>query len=117
MEPTDNDGDGECVGTDPDDNDGCNPDPNSPACSPCGDIINDSFESGFGNWNDGGKDCSRSTSNANTGNYSVQLRDNNGATSSMFSDSINMSSYTEATVEFSYYTSSMETGEDFFLEI
>ncbi len=31
----DKDGDGLCVADDPDDNDGCNPYPNSPACNPC----------------------------------------------------------------------------------
>ena len=113
---TDNDGDGFCIGDDPDDNDGCNPDPNSGACSPCNDIINDGFESGFGNWNDGGKDCARSTSFPNTGSYSIQLRDNAGASSSMFTNNLDLSAYTEVTIDFSYYTSSMENGEDFFLE-
>ncbi len=114
---TDSDGDGVCIGDDPDDNDGCDPNAGSPACSPCGEIMNDSFESDFGNWNDGGKDCTRSTSNANTGSYSIQLRDNNGATSSVFSNDIVMNVITEATVDFSYYANGMESGEDFFLEV
>lgn len=113
---TDNDGDGFCIGDDPDDNDGCNPDPNSGACNPCSDIINDGFENGFGNWNDGGKDCTRSTSNPNTGSYSIQLRDNSSASSSMFTNNLDLSTYNEVTIDFSYYTSSMESGEDFFLE-
>jgi len=114
---TDNDGDGFCIGDDPDDNDGCNPDPNSGACSPCSDIISDSFESGFGNWNDGGKDCNQSTSNPNTGNYSIQLRDNSGESSSMFTNNMNMSAYSELTVEFSFYTSGMDSGKSFLLEV
>ena len=35
----------------------------------------------------------------------------------MTSDVMNMSSYSELTIEFSYYPNSMENGEDFFLEI
>lgn len=113
----DKDGDGLCVGDDPDDNDGCNPDPNSPACAPCGDIINDGFESGFGNWNDGGNDAARVASNANTGSYSIRLRDNSGASSSMSSDVLDLSSYAEVSFDFSYITNSMENNEDFFLEV
>ncbi len=113
---TDNDGDGFCIGDDPDDNNGCNPDSNSGACSPCGDIINDGFESGFGNWNDGGNDCARNASNANTGVYSIRLRDDS-STSNMYSDALDLSSYPEVSFEFSYTANSMESGEDFFLEI
>ena len=83
----------------------------------CVEIISDGFESGFGNWNDGGSDCSRSASNANTGTYSIRLRDNSGASSSMFTDVLTLSAYTEVDVSFSFIASSMETGEDFFLEV
>ena len=114
---TDNDGDGLCIGDDPDDNDGCNPDPNSGACSPCSDIISDSFENGFGNWNDGGTDAAQSVSNANTGVYSIRLRDDSGNASSIFSNALDLSPYNQVSFEFSYITNSMENGEDFFLEI
>jgi hypothetical protein len=113
----DNDGDGYCGTEDPDDTDPCIPDTGAPGCSSCGDIIVDGFESGFGNWNDGGNDCSRSSSNPNTGLYSVRLRDNSGNSSSMYTDIIDLSLYTEVLFEFSYYPNSMEIGEDFFLEI
>ncbi|MEL6943221.1 MAG: M14 family zinc carboxypeptidase, partial [Bacteroidota bacterium] len=53
------------------------------SCSPCTGcntitIISDDFEAGFGNWNDGGSDCFRSSdpTYANSGTYSVRLRDN-----------------------------------------
>jgi hypothetical protein len=113
---TDADGDGFCVGDDPDDNDGCNPDPNSPACNSCDPISTDGFESGFGNWNDGGGDCTRVTFNPNTGSYSIRIRDNSGSSSSMFTDAFDLSSYDEVNLNFSFYPESMEIGEDFFLE-
>ncbi len=114
----DNDNDGICVGNDPDDNDPCNPDCSSPACSlPCDEILNDSFENGFGSWNDGGGDCSRTTLNPNTGTYSVRLRDDSGSASAMTSDLLELSSYSELIIEFSYFPNSMENGEDFLLEI
>jgi len=92
------------------------PDPNHPNCGSCNAIANDGFESGFGNWNDGGNDCARVTLNPNTGSYSIRLRDNSGNSSSMFSDAFDLSSYAEANINFSFYTESMENGEDFFLE-
>ena len=114
---TDQDGDGLCIGDDPDDLDGCNPDPNSPACNSCATLITDGFESNFGNWNDGGNDCARSATNSNTGSYSIRLRDNSGASSSMFTDVLDLSAFTEVNVDFSFIANSMETGEDFFLEV
>lgn len=114
---TDQDGDGFCIGDDPDDNDGCNPDPNSGACSTCNTVNSESFESGFGTWNDGGNDCARVTTNANTGSYSVRLRDNSGAASSVFSDILNLNGVTALQVSFSFLASGMENGKDFFLEV
>ena len=116
LEP-DNDGDGYCSSEDPNDNDPCIPDTGAPGCTQCGDIINDGFESGFGNWNDGGNDCARSTSYPNSGTYSIKLRDNSGNSSSMTSDVLDMSSYSQILFDFSYYPVSMENNEDFFLEI
>ena len=114
---TDEDNDGFCVGSDPDDSNGCVPDSGSLACDPCTDRTNDGFESGFGNWNDGGNDCARVASNANTGAYSIRIRDNTGVSSSMTTDNIDLAGETEVSVEFSFYPVGMETNEDFFLEI
>ncbi len=113
----DSDNDGICVGNDPDDNDACIPNADSPQCTPCDEILNHGFESGYGPWNDGGGDCTRRTQYANTGIYSVRLRDNSGSSSAMTSDLLDLSSYSELIFEFSYWPNSMENGEDFFLEI
>lgn len=112
----DNDEDGYCVGEDPDDTDACTPDPNHVNCTPCDNIIFDSFELGYGNWNDGGSDAARVTSNAYTGEYSVRLRDNS-TSSHIATDNLNLTAYDEVSVEFTYYPKDMEAGEDFFLEI
>ena len=114
---TDDDGDGYCIGDDPDDNDGCNPDPNSSACNPCEQIISDGFENSFGNWNDGGNDAARVATNANSGSYSVRLRDNSGQASSIFTNNLDLSTYNEVWLSFSALPNSMENGEDFLLEL
>ncbi len=113
----DNDGDGYCQAEDPDDTDPCIPDANAPACNPCGDIIIDGFESNFGNWNDGGNDCARNASNANSGAYSIRLRDNSGNSSSMYTDNLDLSQFSQISFSFSFFPVSMENGEDFFLEL
>ncbi len=93
------------------------------SCAPCGgggctDITFDTenFESGYGNWNDGGSDCVRSTTRPIEGSRSVYLRDNTNS-SVLTSDAYNLSSLEELTVDFSYYPFSMENGEDFWLQV
>ncbi|TXB63477.1 M43 family zinc metalloprotease [Phaeodactylibacter luteus] len=93
-------------------------------CAPCGGggctyivLDSESFESGFGIWNDGGSDCYRSSSYANTGSVSLALRDNSSS-SVLTTDNLNLSPYDEITVDFSYLARSMDnSNEDFFLEI
>ncbi len=114
---TDQDGDGYCIGDDPDDSDPCNPDPNGPGCGDCPEIISDGFESGFGNWNDGGNDCHRRVEYANTGSYSIRIRDNVGSASSMYTDDMALANYSTVTIEFSWIAISMENNEDFMLEV
>ncbi|WP_345006722.1 LamG-like jellyroll fold domain-containing protein, partial [Snuella lapsa] len=87
------------------------------AAMPCNDISLDGFESGFGDWNDGGGDVVRVASNANTGTYSIRLRDNSGSASAMTTNSLDLSTLNQVSFEFSYYPNSMENGEDFFLEL
>ncbi len=96
-------------------------------CSPCGgggctdQVVNsDGFESGWGIWNDGGSDARRSANDAayaNTGNYCIRLRDNSGAASSMTTNPLDLSSFEEITISYSMYARSMETNEDYFVEI
>lgn len=77
------------------------------------------FESGWGIWNDGGVDCVRR--NNGTYNYSgvrsVKLRDNTSQ-STMTTDNMDLSSYDEIRVDFTYITRSMDNAnEDFWLQI
>lgn len=81
------------------------------------EILFDSFESGFGNWVDGGSDCSISESYQTSGIYSIKLKDNAGINSSCFSKTLDLSSIDEITFCFKYHAVSMEENEDFFLEI
>jgi len=87
----------------------------------CTVVISDNFDTpsglDFGNWNDGGGDCAKSGQFAYSGNRSVRLRDNSGVGSSMTTNDLDMSSYDEASIEFTFYPRSFETGEDFFLEM
>jgi len=113
---TDADGDGLCIGNDPDDNDPCNPN----SCNSCNVFDDQDFESGWGIWNDGGSDARRSTkdaSYANSGSRCVRLRDNSGSVSSTYTDALDMSAVTSVNVSFSYIANSMENNEDFFFEI
>lgn len=82
-------------------------------------ITSDDFESGWGNFNDGGSDCRRSANDsafAHQGTYCVRLRDNT-STSVATSDPLNLSGYSEAKVDFWFIANSMETGEDFWLQV
>ena len=79
-------------------------------------IFQDYFESGFGNWNDGGSDCARySGSRSYEGSYSIRLRDNTN-TSTMTTDAFSASGYDAVEVEFYFYAWSMENNEDFWLQ-
>ncbi len=95
-------------------------------CSPCdtggSDCITvdtENFESGWGIWNDGGSDCYRNNyaTYASSGSYTIRIRDNSGAASSMTTDNLSLNGYGEATVDFHFYAVSMESGEDFWLDV
>jgi hypothetical protein len=94
-------------------------------CNPCGGgggctevtIDSNNFEGGWGIWNDGGSDCRRSSNDqayAN-GTYCVRLRDNTSS-STMTTDNLNLSTFEEVTIDFSFYPRSMENNEDFWLQ-
>jgi hypothetical protein len=96
------------------------------SCAPCGgggacsyvSINSTSFDS-WGIWNDGGTDCRRSSADAAyayTGSYCVRLQDNT-STSTTTTDNLNLSAYDELTVEFIFYSVSLENNEDFWLQI
>ena len=77
------------------------------------------FDSGWGIWNDGGVDCVRRNNGIYnfSGTRSVRLRDNT-STSTMTTDNMDLSSYDEIRVDFTYITNSMDnSNEDFWLQI
>jgi len=80
-------------------------------CSTTTVITNDDFESGFGNWNDGGEDCSKYTYNYECldNSQKIRLKDNSGEDSSLFSDTYDLTTYDEITVEFEYLVQSFES--------
>ncbi len=82
-------------------------------------VNSNDFESGWGIWNDGGSDARRSANDNqySNGTYSIRLRDNT-STSVMTTDNLDLSSFDDITVAFSYYARSMDnSNEDFWLQI
>ncbi|MEM6644458.1 MAG: S8 family serine peptidase [Bacteroidota bacterium] len=82
-------------------------------------VNSNNFESGWGIWNDGGSDARRSSSDApySNGTYSIRLRDNS-STSTMATDNLDLSSFEEISVSFSYLARSMDNAnEDFWLQV
>lgn len=91
----------------------------SPTGGPvCGNLITDDFESGYGNWVDGGSDCFLldDSNFANNGDFSVRLRDNTNS-SVMTTGPYELTNVEEVDIDFSYLPVSMETGEDFWLQV
>ena len=87
----------------------------------CTNVVIDEngFESGWGIWNDGGSDALRYRNSryAPNGMYSARLRDNTN-TSVITTDLLDLSSFQELTVSFSYMAVSMDrANEDFWLQI
>ncbi|HMQ46473.1 MAG TPA: M43 family zinc metalloprotease [Saprospiraceae bacterium] len=96
-----------------------------PDCQPCMGgcsyvtIDSEDFEAGFGVWNDGGTDCARSSNPnaANSGTYSILLRDNT-STSVLTSNNLDLSTYSEIQVSFSFIANSFDAAdEDFWLQV
>ncbi len=82
------------------------------------EIIYDEFESGFGNWTDGGSDCRRYTGGtyAHQGNAAIDLQDNTSS-SVVSTGNLALSGYSQVKVDFWYYPRGMENNEDFWLQI
>jgi hypothetical protein len=84
-------------------------------------IIYDDFEGGWGNWNDGGSDCSMYTSGtrAHSGNNAIDIQDNSTPpASTTYTDNLALATYDEVRVSFWYYPYSMDNAnEDFWLQI
>jgi len=116
----DADGDGYCVGVDPDDADPCNPDMNAPGCTNCFITLYDNdFETSEGIWSHRGDDCFYDTfSQAYSGTKCFMIRDNSFIHSSMFSWHLDLSSYTDLEVSFTFISENFDNAsEEFRLEI
>ncbi len=82
-------------------------------------ITYDTFESGFGTYTDGGADCSRNTRAryAWQGSASIDIQDNSGTASSFYhTAAYDVTSYNTLEVEFHFMMTSMESGEDFWVQ-
>jgi uncharacterized protein (DUF1800 family) len=85
------------------------------------ELLYDDFESGFGNYTDGGSDCSLYTGGiyAHQGSNAVSICDNSGSASSFWlvqEIDVDTPGYTWISIEFWYRTEGMENAEDFKLQ-
>ncbi len=110
----DNDGDTQTDCADSD----CSADP---ACAPPADwvvVSSTNFESGMGPYTLGGTDASRvSGSFANSPTYSVRLRDNTSTSVFTTTTGMNLAGKTMLRIQYSAIANSMESGEDYFVEL
>jgi len=82
-------------------------------------ITYDNFESGMGNYTDGGADMSRYTggTHAHQGVAAADIQDNSGTASSFYhTASYNVTGYTTLEVDFWFKMVSMETNENFWVQ-
>jgi hypothetical protein len=84
------------------------------------ELVYDDFESGIGNYSDGGGDCSWANSGYSPqGSRSMDIQDNSGTSSSFWLTSgldVATPGYTQLQLDFSFQAVSMENGEDFWLQ-
>lgn len=84
----------------------------SPSCPVVINTTN--FESGWGFYVDGGVDASLYAFNGTTWG---RIQDNSGVDSSFYSNAFNLSGASSLKIDYTYYASSMENGEDYFIEL
>jgi hypothetical protein len=87
--------------------------------SPWTQLTYDDFEINFGNYTDGGANCSRYTGGnyAHQGIAAADIQSSGTPSASFYHTSgINVSAYSQLKVEFWYYAVSMEAGEGFYVE-
>lgn len=89
----------------------------TPGGGGAGEIAAYYFETGFQGWSDGGSDCARVLSSANSyeGSYSIRLRDNTSSSNSA-SPVLNLTGNSQVSIEFHTKSLSFSNGEDFFVE-
>ena len=88
---------------------------------PWTELTYDNFEGGWGNFTDGGTDCSlyNGGAYAHQGSSAADIQDDTGIDASFFHASgidVDTPGYTQIKVEFWFIGISMENGEDFFVE-
>ncbi|NIP24575.1 MAG: hypothetical protein GWN67_09570, partial [Phycisphaerae bacterium] len=81
----------------------------------------DDFESGWGNYTDGGKDCKLYTgvTHAHQGTSAANIQDNSGTSSSFYHTNgidVHTSGYTQITIDFWFKALNMDNGEDFMVQ-
>ncbi|BAO76893.1 LamG-like jellyroll fold domain-containing protein [Winogradskyella sp. PG-2] len=79
-------------------------------------LIQDNFDSGWGNWNSGGSDTFLVNPTPLNSSQGVNLQDNSGNSSAIYTNNISLTSYGSASIEFDYRTKSFWWGLDFFIE-
>jgi chitodextrinase len=85
------------------------------------ELTYDDFESGWGSYTDGGKDCRRYTGGtyAHQGSCAADIQDNSGTSSSFYYTNgvdADTPGYSQIKIEFWFYPRSMVSGEDFWLQ-
>ncbi len=87
------------------------------------ELTNDNFESGWGSFKDGGRDCRRNVASryAHQGKYSIRIRSNGGKKSSFnYTNSVDVYTpdYSQIKIEFWYFPLGMKakTNDRFFVE-
>jgi putative surface-exposed virulence protein len=78
-------------------------------------IDSENFEAGWGIWNDGGSDCTRTNSSTPNNTYSIDLQDNSGGASAMTTNDIDLTSYGSVDLSLDFEAVSMDKGEDFWI--
>ncbi|WP_370087876.1 endonuclease [Ekhidna sp.] len=79
----------------------------------------DGFESGWGNFSDGGKDAylSSDASRAFAGVGSAGIQDNTNSSVITYSSGVDITGYDQVRIDFNFLPVSMENGEDFWVQI
>lgn len=83
------------------------------------ELTYDDFESGLGNYSDGGKDCKLYTGGtyAHQGSSAINIQDNSGVDSSFFyTNGVDVAGYIQIKIEFWFKAMNLASGEDFLVE-
>lgn len=79
-------------------------------------INSEDFESGWGIWNSGGNDSERISNSPLNNSFSIRLRDDKNAESSMYTNDLDLSAYGSIDLEYDFRAESFGNNHDFFIE-